>query len=71
MKMIGFAVLEKGKTMMRIKEIAEKITDALKVSSKEAKRTADAILTDEVRLKLDEFTKMMAIRKDGERKYND
>lgn len=47
---------------MRIKEIAEKITDALKVSSKEAKRTADAILTDEVRSKLDEFSKMVAIR---------
>lgn len=48
---------------MRINEIAEKITDALKVSSKEAKRTADAILTDQVRLKLDEFTKMVAIRR--------
>lgn len=47
---------------MRIKEIAEKITDALKVSSKEAKRTADAILTDEVRLKLDEFTKLVAMK---------
>ena len=48
--------------MMRINEIAEKITDALNISSKEAKRTVDAILTDEVRLKLDEFTKMVAIR---------
>ena len=48
--------------MIRIKEIAEKITNALNISSKEAKRTADAILTDEVRLKLDEFTKIVAIR---------